>query len=240
MTIIALRGEKGSGKSTAAELLRECARGPVQVIGFADPIKEFCGHVFGFSHEALYGPSEAREVPITFEENARLAAYARAKRITIQLEMWGRALARDLTPALIPFWDWMSSISREGSYHDQITPRRVLQTFGTEFGRTHLGERFWIDLALSRHDRFEKLHPVKVGLTLISDMRFDNEHEAVKAHRCGNLVLEIRNAEARTVRTAGTHASEQGCTIPADFTIFNYPSRGLESLRQDLRRCTYL
>ena len=53
--IIALTGLAGSGKSTVAEMLNG-----VQ-IGFADPLKRFCGEVFGFSNEELYGPSEARE-----------------------------------------------------------------------------------------------------------------------------------------------------------------------------------
>ncbi len=234
---------KGSGKSTAAELIKDLcgSRVPVQVIGFADPIKEFCGPVYGFSDAASYGPSAEREKPIPFDEAARFAAYTRAKRITIQLEIWGRTLARDLSYALPAFWDWQSQVSTAGRLSgDQITPRFVFQTFGTEFGRNVLGESFWIDLALAKADRFATLHPVKVGKTVISDCRFDNETIAVKKHRQGNLVLEIVNAEARGVVAFGNHASEQPCTVPPDFKIFNYPSRGLDPLRQEIRRCTYL
>lgn len=55
--IIALTGLAGSGKSTVAEML-----GGVH-IAFAEPLKKFCAEVFGFTHEELYGPSEARERP---------------------------------------------------------------------------------------------------------------------------------------------------------------------------------
>lgn len=55
--IIALTGLKGSGKSTVAEMIGGVC------IGFADPLKQFCQKVFGFTDEELYGPSDARERP---------------------------------------------------------------------------------------------------------------------------------------------------------------------------------
>jgi hypothetical protein len=57
--IIALTGLAGSGKSTVAEMIG----GPT--VAFAEPLKRFCGEVFGFTTEELYGPSEARERPST-------------------------------------------------------------------------------------------------------------------------------------------------------------------------------
>lgn len=55
--LIALAGRAGCGKNTAAKLL-----GGVEV-SFADPLKKFCGEVFDFSREQLYGPSSERNRP---------------------------------------------------------------------------------------------------------------------------------------------------------------------------------
>ena len=50
--------------------------------------------------------------------------------------------------------------------------RRLLQVFGTEVGRKQFGSEFWIDIALKDLDN--------TSLTVISDVRFPNEAEAIK------------------------------------------------------------
>jgi hypothetical protein len=49
--------------------------------------------------------------------------------------------------------------------------RRLLQVFGTEVGREMFGENFWVDLVL---DNIKSFH------TVISDVRFVNEADAIK------------------------------------------------------------
>lgn len=58
--IIALTGLAGSGKSTVAYLLTKAGG---EQIAFAEPLKRFCGEVFGFTRAQLYGPSAERERP---------------------------------------------------------------------------------------------------------------------------------------------------------------------------------
>lgn len=50
--LIGLSGRKGSGKDTAALYL--CSKYNFKSIAFADPLKESCQILFGFSHEQLY------------------------------------------------------------------------------------------------------------------------------------------------------------------------------------------
>lgn len=50
--------------------------------------------------------------------------------------------------------------------------RRLLQVFGTEVGREMFGENFWVDLVLSNLRSFH---------TVISDVRFTNEADAIRA-----------------------------------------------------------
>lgn len=64
--IIAIAGRKGSGKDTVAAMIESIYRaqkGVVVRIGFADPMKDFCQRLFGWSSDTLWGPSELREVP---------------------------------------------------------------------------------------------------------------------------------------------------------------------------------
>lgn len=58
---IVLSGEAGAGKDSVADLL-VANHGYVKV-SLSDAMKEFCGRVFGFSKEQLYGPSHMRNAP---------------------------------------------------------------------------------------------------------------------------------------------------------------------------------
>lgn len=61
MRLIALTGYARSGKNTVASIIREEANTLVNEIAFADPMKDFCREVFGFSEAQLYG--NEREKP---------------------------------------------------------------------------------------------------------------------------------------------------------------------------------
>lgn len=60
--LIAIMGQAGSGKDTAAQVICDLVRG-AETIAFADPLKKFCKLAFDFSDEQLWGPSEARNAP---------------------------------------------------------------------------------------------------------------------------------------------------------------------------------
>jgi hypothetical protein len=52
MKLIGLCGQKGSGKTTVANMIRELRPGTA-LIAFADPLKEFCSKVLDWPREAL-------------------------------------------------------------------------------------------------------------------------------------------------------------------------------------------
>ena len=146
--IIALAGVAGCGKDTVASFL------PGPKVRFADPIKQFCAQVFGWSEEQLYGPSALREVPD-------------------------------------PKWDG-------------LTPRKALQTLGTEWGRAmhpdiwaRAGVAMAVEVAEGRG--FGDSPPPCVA---IPDTRFKNEATAVQAAG-GEVWLIVRPGVG-----GGTHASE--------------------------------
>jgi len=63
-----------------------------------------------------------------------------------------------------------------------VTPRLAMQTLGTEWGRRHLGEDFWVAAAMRRAD-------VGNGRVAFTDVRYENEVEAIR--REGGLVVRI-------------------------------------------------
>lgn len=84
------------------------------------------------------------------------------------------------------------------------SPRELAQTLGTEWGRNKVGKSFWVNEALSRW-RANGSRP-----TVISDVRFDNEAQAIRD--AGGIVIAIRRPTATAVVS---HSSEGG--IDPDF-----------------------
>ena len=203
-------GAAGSGKSTVAKflgsiLLERSAFGdtdaPVAFDAFAAPLKEFAGHIFGFSWQTLYGPSASRnqEFPWTMaEHDVALAKFADGDGDWSD-DSWYASLgctvpAHDAVKAL---HRWFLGLSRQCRETGVITARHVLQTLGTEWGRA-LDENIWIDAFVSRHDR---RHGGQ-GITIAEDGRFLNEPQRTD----GFPVLVVRPGLAAL---PGAHASEQ-------------------------------
>jgi hypothetical protein len=93
-----------------------------------------------------------------------------------------------------------------------LTPRRLMQTLGTEWGRA-LDVDFWVRVMEARLNHFPPAGPCAV----VDDMRFPNEYDMLK--RRGALMVKIvRGAE----HYEGTHASEGALDSHAfDVTIHN-------------------
>lgn len=82
--------------------------------------------------------------------------------------------------------------------------RRLLQRFGTEMGRQHFGEDFWVDLAFRQIDAFN-------GPVVVTDVRFPNEAEAIESR--GGVLLHLERPSLPV--NTDSHASENAL---ADFT----------------------
>lgn len=104
--------------------------------------------------------------------------------------------------------------------------RTMMQTLGTEWGRTCIGADLWVQL-LDRHLGLSAGNPVHDRI-VITDVRFPNEAAWVKAS--GGQLLKLVRDEAQPVRA---HESEQYAdTLPADCAIHNSGSGflGLHSM----------
>lgn len=89
------------------------------------------------------------------------------------------------------------------------SPRQMMQTLGTQWGRELVREDFWIRRAMTAVER--------VNRAVISDVRFDNEAQAIRD--AGGVVVHLVRPDALVV---AAHASEQGVTRdPRDYVIVN-------------------
>lgn len=80
-----------------------------------------------------------------------------------------------------------------------VTPRRLLQTLGTEWGRVEMGEDFWVNPAMHAVDSL-----LDGGYSVvIDDLRFANEARAIEAR--GGILIRVVRPDAKPY---AAHASE--------------------------------
>lgn len=100
------------------------------------------------------------------------------------------------------------------------SPRRIMQTLGTEWGRQTIDPNIWLNLMIAR------LHG-RPGM-IIPDVRFDNEAKAIRDR--GGIIIHLTRDSAPKVEA---HASENGVkAIEGDYHINN--NGDLESLQQSV------
>jgi len=218
-------GKAGSGKDTAAEQLVNVYG--FQQIAFADPLKRYAHKVFGFTEEQLWGPSHLRNDPdprFAFYNDAMDASdawLATETRAAKQDALFVHSLIP--TPGLLPgialdsLRSWRLGLAR--SPHP-ISPRVVLQSLGTEWGRT-IKEDLWLSHALdvasmlmrggytySRTTGAVQAPGAPALNVVMSDVRFENELDALKSH--GGFLIRVRRTEALRGICPGIqdHASE--------------------------------
>lgn len=103
-----------------------------------------------------------------------------------------------------------------------VSPRRMMQTLGTEWGRNLINPDLWIIMA---HQRLLQNGPGMV----IPDVRFENEAAWIRKH--GGWIIHVIRPEAKAVEA---HASEDGIEmLDADAQLFN--SGTLEELQLSVR-----
>lgn len=85
------------------------------------------------------------------------------------------------------------------------SPRELLQLLGTEFGRNMIRDSIWVDRAMRTVDWHDSIG----AHTVITDVRFDNEAEAIRG-RGGVIWQVVRETPSCLAEDAARHASEAG------------------------------
>lgn len=80
------------------------------------------------------------------------------------------------------------------------SPRQLLQTLGTEWGRQMVRDDLWVQIGLRK--------AADIGAAVITDCRFENEAVAIK--QAGGVVWRVERRFACLAADTARHASEAG------------------------------
>ena len=104
-----------------------------------------------------------------------------------------------------------------------ISPRRAMQTLGTEWGRDIIWRDLWVEHAMDQAE-------AAGSAVVIPDVRFENEAEAIRAR--GGVVVHMKRPALNIQVEA--HASEAGVRLRfQDWMVLN--DQGMEQLRDKAR-----
>lgn len=115
------------------------------------------------------------------------------------------------------------------------SPRYMMQTLGTDWGRKMINEDMWLNSMSERVKMYEQAgdHGYKGSFVLVTDCRFDNEARALKDRHDAVIVQVVRDDVPEAVGDAG-HPSEAGISPDLiDLTVHN--NAGLEELLSEVR-----
>lgn len=138
--------------------------------------------------------------------------------------------------------EWLKDRANKEQAIDWVgmSPRRVLQLLGTEFGRGVLGDDIWIRHLMRRIDATTRAmnsywsREVDISFA-VSDVRFDNEASAIKS-RGGAIWKVVRPGQPAI---PGNHSSEGGVSDSlVDIVITNDGTvRSLEAAVDEALHC---
>lgn len=258
--IILLSGEAGSGKDTVAAIIKEELPSTI-LIAQADPMKRFASQVFEFTDQQLWGPSSERN-----KADQRFLDEHAWEKAEYNLLRFASDWIKDTLPeftadmrhqAYLALVEWFNVLAQD--HYDPLkalTPRYMLQTIGTEYGRRVHGS-MWAEYTVGKafqalnggydYDRSRGLYEAQHAIpsfVIITDGRFANE--VVGVSRIGGRNIRIINPaptdDAKKVEAAGvkSHQSELELkSIPShfyDIELENDKTKGLEHLRGLVRK----
>lgn len=192
--IIGLCGLAGCGKDTVAQLLATHLR--FSQLAFADTLRNEVCQAFGIDRSILTR-RDTKEVPIEALALKRCSTNS------------GFVMAAILTSKLTE-----PDLNLVEVYSTPRSPRQIMQWWGTEFRRNTCGPHYWTRTLKAR------VHIQQQGqqwLHVISDVRFDNEAEAVRA--MGGVIWQIKRPD---LKHNASHCSEtDGSRFSPDLVINN-------------------
>lgn len=169
--IIALGGEKGSGKDTAAEALVK-RQGFVR-IALADKLKDICHEITGISRTDMddaFLKEKPFETPFIIN--------------TLHLQDLIDIIERD---GFVVTEDNYKFIFKEFNDKHILSIRHLLQVVGTDILRMHVSDTIWLEY-------FTKTLKKTTGNVVVTDARFKNERDYMKS--LGAILILIRRIES--------------------------------------------
>lgn len=201
--IIGLCGLASCGKDTVAQLLATHLR--FSQLAFADALRNEVCQAFGVD-QSILTRRDTKEIP------------------TPALAL-NRCRDKSFVMAVISHCQWIDASTR---LMDEFTaprsPRQIMQWWGTEYRRMHDGQDYWTRTLKARVHIQQQSHQWR---HVISDVRFDNEAEAVRS--MGGVIWQIKRPG---LKHDASHVSEtDGSRFKPDLVINNcHDIRHLQAL----------
>lgn len=254
--ILGLLGPAGSGKDVVADWFYK--KGFLK-LAFSDPMKRYAKDLFNYDTEQLWGPSELRNLAHPADDTWWMEAVARWGKVTNRFinELFENTFSNgDIgrIDAYVSLMKWFSDLRMYTQKNCALlSPRVVLQTVGTEWGR-HLNENLWANYALDRivptlRDGNGVWYSQMAGCgsrgsgtdvaagVIIPDHRFLNE--VLQTQRHGGFVIRLsRPGKPRTISPGlEGHASEhQQLELPIPVNYEVELPEGLDLVESRLER----
>lgn len=228
--IILLAGEARAGKDTSADSLQAILDTHFITHDrsfFAKALKESAKHVFNLTDEHVFGSLKETEFTFTVDihqiycKTRDQLKTGHLSHIPSRMKDKSREeIALAITNAMVtsimskgkPATD--SPATRDNNVRI-VSPRQLMQWWGTEAVRVGAYEDAWIDAVQSEIDKSEG------DVFIISDTRFDNEAEQIIKKNLSANVLCIRVHRGEKVQVS-KHASEAGISDKyVDYDIQN-------------------
>jgi len=204
--IVMLCGPAGSGKDTTARLIQKFVPN-TGTIAQAAPLKDLGHDLFKFNDDQLYGPSESRNAPDSRYDRKEMWSEVRWNKEVIRHWLATNFASFPTNTVETHFAVWLDKLQQDTQLQGKsLTPRYMLQTLGTEFGRA-IDPDVWAKIAM--HKSKKNLLGGTADLMIITDGRFKNE--VLNAKMNNAMVILITTPELNTaVEKAGVkgHASE--------------------------------
>lgn len=238
LNVVGISGQAGAGKDeVAGRFVKE--HGFVQV-ALADPLKRLGYNCFDFSEKQLWGPSEHRN---EVDERYYAGSHQWDQTELNVAGAYGACWVSDVTgfdpvseeayKAHQKLESWCEWLRR---CHRDLSPRIMLQTLGTEWGRDVVGLDIWVKYMLSKAKKLLSIDRLSydktVGLTavlesttikgvVVSDIRFKNELEIIP--EAGGFLMRIVRPETDEQAQGIGIASHRSESDQLDFSndLFN-------------------
>ena len=125
----------------------------------------------GLSGYARSGKDTVADILVNERSYKRITFAGKLKEAVLVLDPW---IGRHQQAGLVRVSEALEHMSPDKLKEQFPEYRRLLQRMGTEVGRNLFGPNFWVDIAFSGLDVNQKY--------VITDARFPNEFDAVRAH----------------------------------------------------------
>lgn len=205
MRVIGFVGPKGSGKDTAADLLRELKKAHGR-ISFAGPLKEICSKVFSIPSTLFHDPDLKERPFVELPSVGQDVVLTSSLLKQVKKECAARLPEYDITTGFMIYN--IDRVSIAGLENQVMkSPRQLLQIIGTDLIRERVYKKWHLEAAFSE----TALAKLKGTVFCVTDVRFVNEYQFLKDKFGDDFTCYyVERPEKEAVLDEATHPSELG------------------------------